>query len=160
MRKFLILLPFALLPLGACDQVNQKLGLEDPAKKEARMEAEGKAVGSACRQSGRAIEDCYSIYSWLPKAAIYAGWLEMDGYMRDNKIETVEPQLPPPEPPGKKRKVVAPEGEEDEKATAKSRDKKGETADEKAPEKDAGKDADKGTDTHAEKDGEKPPAKH
>lgn len=95
----------AVLGLTACDQIGQKLGLEDPAKKEARMEPEAKAVGSACRQSGRAIEDCYSIYGWLPKAGIYAGWREMDEYMRENKLETVAPQLPPPEPPGAKKKT-------------------------------------------------------
>lgn len=95
----------AVLGLTACDQIGQKLGLEDPAKKEARMEPEAKAVGSACRQSGRAIEDCYSIYGWLPKAGIYAGWREMDEYMRENKLETVAPQLPPPEPPGAKKKA-------------------------------------------------------
>src|SRR6185369_2495738 len=93
----------------ACDQVEQKLGLEDPAKKEARMEPEAKAVGSACRQSGRAIEDCYSIYAWLPKAAIYDGWRDMDAYMRDNKLETVEPQLPPVGAPGSRRKAAVPE---------------------------------------------------
>ncbi|MCG2578900.1 hypothetical protein LZ012_18050 [Dechloromonas sp. XY25] len=95
----------AALALTACDQIEQKLGLEDPAKKEARMEPEAKAVGSACRQSGRAIEDCYAIYGWLPKAGIYAGWREMDEYMRENKLETVAPQLPPPEPPGTKKKA-------------------------------------------------------
>ena len=106
-RLFLVV---AVLGLSACDQINQKLGLEDPAKKEARTESEAKAVGSACRQSGRAIEDCYSIYGWLPKAGIYAGWREMDEYMRKNKLETIEPQLPPPEPPGtRKKKVVVEE---------------------------------------------------
>lgn len=107
----LILVCVALLPLAGCDQVNQKLGLEDPAKKEARVEAEAKAVGSACRHSGRAIEDCYSIYAWLPKAGVYAGWREMDEYMRANQIETITPQLPPAEPPGSKKKkpAVAPE---------------------------------------------------
>ncbi|WP_310494863.1 hypothetical protein [Dechloromonas sp.] len=100
-RIFLIL---AILGLGACDQVGQKLGLEDPAKKEAKTEQEAKAVGSACRQSGRAIEDCYAIYSWLPKAGIYTGWREMDEYMRENKLETIAPQLPPPEGPGSKKK--------------------------------------------------------
>lgn len=94
----------ALLAVTGCDQVSQKLGMEDPAKKEARLEPEAKAVGSACRQSGRAIEDCYSIYNWLPKAGIYAGWREMDEYMRENKLETIAPQLPPPEPPGPKKK--------------------------------------------------------
>lgn len=119
MRKSLILLPFALASLAACDQVGQKLGIEDAAKKDARMEAEGKAVGSACRQSGRAIEDCYSVYHWLPKAPIYTGWRDMDEYMRENKIETVIPQLPPAPPPetGKKKKKKAPvEGEADAKA--------------------------------------------
>src|SRR5574343_1741502 len=96
----------AAFTLGACDQVSQKLGLEDSAKKEARLKPEAKTVGSACRQSGRAIEDCYSIYNWLPKAPIYDGWKEMDAYMRDNQLETVAPQLPPPESPAaaKKRK--------------------------------------------------------
>lgn len=110
-----ILLIFAaLLTLAACDQINQKLGLEDPALKEARQEAEAKAVGSACRHSGRAIEDCYAIYAWLPKAGIYTGWREMDEYMRDNKIETIAPQLPPAEPPGtrKKKKPEKPASEE------------------------------------------------
>ncbi len=104
MRKSLTLLFLPFFLLTGCDQVNQQLGLEDLAKKEARSEAEGKAVGSACRQSGRAIEDCYSIYGWLPKAAIYAGWREMDAYMRENQLETVAPQLPPPEAPGAKKK--------------------------------------------------------
>mgnify|MGYP001290659006 CR=1 FL=1 len=105
MRILSLLLPLALL--AGCDQLGQKLGLEDPAKKEAKQEAEGKAVGSACRQSGRAIEDCYAIYGWLPKAAVFEGWREMDTYMRENKIETVAPQLPPPEPPGAKKKKRA-----------------------------------------------------
>jgi len=109
-----IVLALACLSLSACDQINQKLGLEDLAKKEARMESEGKAVGSACRQSGRAIEDCYSIYNWLPKSAIYGGWREMDAYMRENQLETIAPQLPPPEPPatGKKKKKAAAENAE------------------------------------------------
>ncbi|MDR2188523.1 MAG: hypothetical protein LBE62_10815 [Azonexus sp.] len=112
MNPRLLLLAAALLTLAACDQVNQKLGIEDPAHKEARLEAEARAVGSACRQSGRAIEDCYSIYSWLPKAGIFAGWREMDEYMRDNKIDTIAPQLPPPQPPpGKKRKPATVSGD-------------------------------------------------
>ena len=96
-----------LLSLGGCDLIQQRLGLEDPAVKAARLEAEGQAVGGGCRQSGRAIEDCYAIYSWLQKAAIYAGWRDMDGYMRENKLETVEPLLPPPQSPGAKRRNMA-----------------------------------------------------
>ncbi len=117
----LIFAIIAATALNGCDQVGQKLGLEDPAKKEARMEPEAKAVGSACRQSGRAIEDCYAIYGWLPKAGIYAGWREMDEYMRENKLETVAPQLPPPEPPGakKKKKTDKPEAEGEAKVDTK-----------------------------------------
>lgn len=108
MKKLpLFLLSLALpLTLSGCDQLSSKMGLEDPSKKEARLDAEGKAVGGGCRHSGRAIEDCYAIYTWLPKESVFAGWREMDEYMRENKLETVAPQLPPPPPPdnGKKKK--------------------------------------------------------
>ena len=99
-----------LLSLSACDMIQQQMGIEDQAAKEARADADGKAVGGACRQSGRAIEDCYANYSWLPKASTYEGWRDMDAYMRDNKLETVEPQLPPvaaPVTPGAKKKAAA-----------------------------------------------------
>ncbi len=106
MRRLLIVSAL-LLGLSGCDLIQQKLGIEAPAVKAARLDAEGQAVGSACRQSGRAIEDCYSIYSWLSKASIYQGWRDMDAYMRDNKLETVEPQLPPPQPPGSRKRTPA-----------------------------------------------------
>lgn len=101
-RSFLIVA--TVLTLVGCDQVSNKLGLADPAIKEAKTDAEAQAVGSACRHSGRAIEDCYAIYGWLPKSGVYAGWRQMDEYMRENKIETIAPQLPPPEPPGSKKR--------------------------------------------------------
>jgi len=106
--------------LNGCDIIQQQLGIEDQAAKAARTDAEGKAVGGACRQSGRAIEDCYSIYSWLPKAAIYEGWRDMDAYMRDNKLDTVEPQLPPVSAPGTKRRATTAE----ETSTTAKTDKK------------------------------------
>ncbi|MDR0528215.1 MAG: hypothetical protein LBG69_01175 [Zoogloeaceae bacterium] len=106
----------ALAALGGCEQLESRLGLENPARKAARLEAEGKAVGGACRQSGRAIEDCYSIYTWVPKEAIFSGWLEMDQYMRENKLDTIAPLLPPAPPPEsgikKKKKTVPPEHSE------------------------------------------------
>lgn len=89
----LILLPPL---LAACDQ----LGLENPAAEQARMEAEGKAVGGGCRQTGRALEDCYDINRRAPKAAIFAGWREMDAYMRENKIEEIKPDAPVKPPAG------------------------------------------------------------
>lgn len=81
-----LLLPVAIaLPLSACEQ----LGIETPAQTSARQESEGKAVGGACRHAGRALEDCYKSSPKISKAAIYAGWRDMDAYMRDNKIEVV-----------------------------------------------------------------------
>jgi hypothetical protein len=93
--------------LSGCDAIQQQIGIENSEAKQ----ADAKAVGGACRQSGRAIEDCYAIYSWLPRAFIYEGWRDMDVYMRENSLETVEPQLPPvqppPPPPSKPKKPTA-----------------------------------------------------
>ena len=74
-------LPLLLL-LAGCDQ----LGIETPAITAAKKEAEGRAIGSACRHAVRSIEDCYSKNPKAPKAAIFEGWREMDGYMRENDI--------------------------------------------------------------------------
>ncbi|OHC69845.1 MAG: hypothetical protein A3H93_12700 [Rhodocyclales bacterium RIFCSPLOWO2_02_FULL_63_24] len=110
----LFLTPF----LAGCDQ----LGLETPAAELAREEAEGKAIGSACRQAGRALEDCYQINRRAPKAAIFAGWRDMDGYMRENKIEEVKPDFPLQPLPRKGRPLEAieefDEPEEKKPATA------------------------------------------
>ncbi len=123
LRTFLIA-AILLFSLAACDMIQQQLGIEDLAAKAARTDAEGKAVGGACRQSGRAIEDCYSIYSWLPKAPIYEGWRDMDAYMRDNKLETVEPQLPPVAAPGTRRKTPVAEESAAAKAVKKAPEKR------------------------------------
>ena len=87
-RAFVSLLIPALLVLAGCDM----LGVESASAVAARKEAEGKAVGGACRHAGRAIEDCYAINKKAEKAAVFAGWREMNDYMRENKIETVAPQ--------------------------------------------------------------------
>ena len=75
--------------LGGCDM----LGIESAEKIAAAREADGRAIGGACRHAGRAIEDCYAIYRKADRAAIFAGWRDMNDYMRDNKIEPVAPQL-------------------------------------------------------------------
>jgi len=80
------------LVLAGCDQ----LGLEPASVTAARVEADGKAVGAACRHGGRAIEDCFTLNKRVDKAAIYAGWREMDDYMRENKLEAVVPTLGTP----------------------------------------------------------------
>jgi hypothetical protein len=68
-------------------------GGESPEAVTARREADGKAVGGACRHAGRAIEDCYTLNRRADKAAVYAGWREMNDYMRENKLEPVLPTL-------------------------------------------------------------------
>lgn len=82
--------------LGACDM----LGIESGTEMAARKESEGKAIGSACRHAMRAIEDCYTLNKKASKSAIYAGWREMDEYMRENKLEGIAPVVPrtPPKP--------------------------------------------------------------
>jgi hypothetical protein len=74
--------------LAGCDLLG-----ESAESVAARKEAEGKAVGSACRHAMRAIEDCYSMNPKAPKAAVFAGWREMDEYMRENKLDGVAPSL-------------------------------------------------------------------
>jgi hypothetical protein len=86
-RPVLPLLVAAVWLVG-CDQ----LGIESPAAENARREAEGKAIGGACRHAARALEDCYQMNRKADKAAVFAGWREMNDYMRENKIEPVTPQ--------------------------------------------------------------------
>ncbi|MFG6416029.1 hypothetical protein ACG02S_19205 [Roseateles sp. DC23W] len=81
-----------LMALSACEQ----LGIDDPVKVAAAKEAEARAIGSACRHAMRAIEDCYVLNPKAQKAAVYAGWREMDEYMRENKLEGVAPVVPRP----------------------------------------------------------------
>jgi hypothetical protein len=83
------LLLLATLALSGCEL----LGIESPETVAARKDGEGKAVGGACRHAGRAIEDCYTLNKKADKAAVFAGWREMNDYMRENKIEAVAPQL-------------------------------------------------------------------
>ncbi|ATE59137.1 hypothetical protein [Thauera sinica] len=99
------LLLLALLPLAAgCDQLSDALDLPNPRK----AEAEGRAVGSACRHAGRSLEDCYALNPGAEKAAVFAGWREMNDYMMEHKLEVVPSQIPPasgrqaavPEAPG------------------------------------------------------------
>ena len=90
MRLLAVLASAAVASLVAgCDM----LGIESAEKTAAAREADGKAIGSACRHAGRAIEDCFAIYKKADRAAVFAGWRDMNDYMRENKIEPVAPQL-------------------------------------------------------------------
>lgn len=97
-RSNAVLLPGLLLSaalLGGCEQ----LGIPDFTKSSANAEADGKAIGAACRHAGRAIEDCYNLNPGAQRAAVFAGWREMNDYMAEKNIAEVEPKVPPPAPP-------------------------------------------------------------
>lgn len=115
-RLLLSLLIAAALPvLSGCELT----GGESAEAVAARREAEGKAVGGGCRHAGRAIEDCYLLNPKAQRAAVFAGWREMDEYMRENKLEAVVPALDrpaakapePAEPPRSEAAVAAPPAE-------------------------------------------------
>ena len=79
------LLVVATLALAGCDQ----LGIESPAAVAAKREAESKAIGAGCRHGARSVEVCYDLNKRADKAAMFAGWREMNDYMRENKIEAM-----------------------------------------------------------------------
>jgi hypothetical protein len=105
----------ALMPLvlAGCDQ----LGIESATTLAARREAEGKAIGAGCRHAARSVEVCYGTNKRADKAAVFAGWREMNDYMRENKIDAMPA---PPEPV----KASTAEGEDGEDA-AHAKDAKG-----------------------------------
>lgn len=73
----------SILLLTACDKI-PGLG---PDPRIAQREEEAKAIGGACRHALRGLEDCYTLNPKAPKASVFAGWKDMDAYMRENKIE-------------------------------------------------------------------------
>lgn len=119
-RSLLTLFALASALLAGCDQ----LGIESATVTAEKRAAEGKAIGAACRHAGRAIEDCYTLNKRGEKASIYAGWREMDDYMRENKIEPVAPQLSPPAVKPKPEGDEAAADETSSKDTAKAGDAK------------------------------------
>ena len=115
MLRRVLLITLLALPLSACDL----FGGEPAEAVAARKEAEGKAVGGACRHAARAIEDCFALNKRADKAAVFAGWREMNDYMRDNKVEAVTPQAAPAVAETS-AKVDAPVAATDEPAKAKA----------------------------------------
>ena len=85
MRRYVLsALVLVAAALAGCDL------LGDSAEKVAAVkDAEGRAIGGACRHAGRAIEDCYAMNKKADKAAVFAGWRDMNDYMRENKIDSV-----------------------------------------------------------------------
>jgi hypothetical protein len=92
-RPALVAVVIASSLLAGCDMLGGALGLESPEKQSAAREADGRAIGGACRHAGRAIEDCYTLNRKADRAAVFAGWRDMNDYMRENKIDAVAPLL-------------------------------------------------------------------
>lgn len=119
-----ILLATLCVALGGCDM----LGLPNPAKEAAQAEAEGKAVGAACRHSGRSLEDCYALYPDQSRALVFAGWREMQDYMASGNLTAVPPTIER-EPP----KRESEQAEEDEEPARKRSSRKRSEDDEDEP---------------------------
>jgi hypothetical protein len=119
MRRTVLLLPalLALLCLPGCDQ----LGIESATVVAARRDAEGKAVGAGCRHAGRSVEQCYGQNKRADKAAVFAGWKEMNEYMAENKIEAVPASA---EPTATEVAAAEPAEPSDKKAPTKAAAKK------------------------------------
>ena len=73
-----------------------------PGPRIAQREEESKAIGGACRHALRGLEDCYTLNPKASKAAVFAGWKEMDAYMRENKLEGAPSVIDRHEHPEKK----------------------------------------------------------
>lgn len=90
MRRYaLALLAATPLWLTGCDL----LGIESASAVAARRDAEGRAIGAGCRHAARSVEQCFALNRRADKAAVFAGWREMEDYMRENNI----PAAPAPE---------------------------------------------------------------
>ena len=100
----------ASLLLAGCDA----LGIESSTKVAERKQAEAHAIGSACRHAIRSIEDCFKTNPKAGKAAVFAGWKEMDQYMRENKLEGAPSVLTQLEQKPAAAPARSPEGDEED----------------------------------------------
>ena len=100
------ILPSTTLRLLAVSAVLLLAGCEIPGlgpdPRVAQRDAEAKAIGGACRHALRGLEDCYTLNPKASKAAVFAGWKEMDAYMRENKLEGAPSVIERNEKPEKK----------------------------------------------------------
>jgi len=88
MKKLKILMVAgAATMLSSCD-LSQIPGLDGRLSIE-----DSKAVGAACRHSGRALEDCFALNPNSHQAGVFEGWRDMNDYMLANQIETVKPEI-------------------------------------------------------------------
>ena len=73
--------------LSSCD-LSQIPGLTGKLSME-----DSKAIGAACRHSGRALEDCFSLNPNTYQSGVFEGWRDMNDYMVANQIEVVKPEI-------------------------------------------------------------------
>lgn len=100
-------LPAVLIALlCGCDQINDQLN---------KQKLVGKAVGAACRQSGRSLEDCYNRNPKVAKPDIFIGWKEMSEYMQAKKLDVIPP---PPDSPSAEANIEKAEPKASEPAVA------------------------------------------
>ncbi|MCL2644432.1 MAG: hypothetical protein FWD51_03125, partial [Betaproteobacteria bacterium] len=59
-----------------------------------RETANAEAIGGACRQTGRSIEDCYALNPDAQKSDIFTGWKSMNEYMVENNLKEVPSVVP------------------------------------------------------------------
>jgi hypothetical protein len=81
----------SLFCLAALSTGCDRLGVPNPERDAAIKEADANATGAACRHAGRGIEDCYAKNPEAARASVYAGWVKMNDYMRENKMEDIKP---------------------------------------------------------------------
>lgn len=88
MKKLKILMVAgAATMLSSCD-LSQIPGLDGKLSIE-----DSKAVGAACRHSGRALEDCFTLNPRTHQAGVFDGWRDMNDYMLANEIDVVKPEI-------------------------------------------------------------------
>ena len=80
-------LAIALLPLVLAGCKIEDIPGLGPDPRTVARESEAKAIGGACRHAMRGLEDCYVLNPKAPKALVFAGWKDMDAYMREHKLE-------------------------------------------------------------------------
>lgn len=61
-------------------------------KKSVELDADGKVNGAACRHTGRAIEDCFTLKPDALRSAVFGCWKEMNDYMREHAIVEIIPK--------------------------------------------------------------------
>ncbi|RYF01378.1 MAG: hypothetical protein EOO32_04155 [Comamonadaceae bacterium] len=92
-----------------------------PDPRTVQRDAEAKAVGGACRHALRGLEDCFTLNPKSNKALVFAGWKDMDQYMRENKIEGSPSVLGKVEKPATTRRSADAETESRDPESGRSR---------------------------------------